>query len=45
MADTYLKKDINLKDIEKLGYIEGHRIFDIYSNRTCDFTIKTFEIS
>ena len=43
MADIHdgrylLKKAIKLKGIEKLAYIEGHRIFGIYSNRTCDFT-------
>ena len=35
-----LKKDIKLKNIEKLAYIEGHRIFSICSNRTCKFSIK-----
>ena len=30
MADIYFKKDIKLKDIEKLAYIEKHIIFGIY---------------
>ena len=38
-----LKKDIKWKDIEKLVHIEGHRIFAIHSNRTCNFTIKSFD--
>ena len=47
MADIHdsrylLKKAIKLKGIEKLAYIEGHRIFGIYSNRTCDFTKNSF---
>ena len=45
MADIYLKKDIKLKDIEKLEYIEGHRIFGICSNRICDFTINPFDVT
>ena len=43
MADIFLKKDIKLKDTEKLAYIEGHRTFGICSNRTCDFNIKPFD--
>ena len=38
-----LKKDIKWKDIEKLVHIEGHRIFAIHSNRTYNFTIKSFD--
>ena len=45
MADIFLKKDIKLKDTEKLAYIEGHRIFGICSNRACDFNIKLFDIT
>ena len=42
--DRYLlKKDIKWKDIEKLVHIEGHRIFAIHSNRTYNFTIKSFD--
>ena len=32
-----------MNGVEKLTYIEGHRIFVMYSNRTCEFTIKTFD--
>ena len=45
MADIYLKKGTKLKDIETLAYIEGHKIFGICSNRTCDFTMKPFGIT
>ena len=42
-AGYLLKKSIKLKGKEKLVHIEGHRIIGIYSNKTCDFTIKYFD--
>ena len=45
MEDILLlkKKVIKLKDIEKFAYIEEHRAFGIFWNRTYDFTIKFFD--
>ena len=44
-ARYLLEKAIKLTDIEKLTYIIEHRIFVTCSNRTCDFTIKYFDVT